>query len=115
HPSFAMADGRVLPIGTGGTGLGPARVFVDSVALAAEAGTVRRLAGTSDAAGETIVHNPFIGQFVPRNSPTILNSALLPLQFWDGRVQAYSQSVKTLESFVNEMAMDDPLAAQALF
>ncbi|HRW46576.1 MAG TPA: ScyD/ScyE family protein, partial [Caldilinea sp.] len=115
HPSFAMADGRVLPIGTGGTGLGPARVFVDSVALAAEAGTVRRLAGTSDAAGETIVHNPFIGQFVPRNSPTILNSALLPLQFWDGRVQAYSQSVKTLESFVNAMAMDDPLAAQALF
>lgn len=116
HPAFAMADGRVLPIGTGGEGLGPERVFVERVTLAHEASNVRRHAGVSDAAsGATVVHNPFIGQFVPRNSPTILNSALLPLQFWDGRVQPYSNQIKTLERLVNEMALDDALATQALF
>lgn len=111
HPAFAMADGRVLPIGTGGQGLGPLRVFVEQVELAQEAGTVRRLA----ARGDDWVHNPFIGQFVPRNSPTILNSALLEIQFWDGRVQPYAGQVKTLERVVNELALDDSLAAQALF
>ncbi|MFO7634225.1 MAG: ScyD/ScyE family protein [Caldilinea sp.] len=116
HPAFAMADGRVLPIGTGGEGLGPERIFVDRVELAQEASNVRRRAGASDAmTGATVVHNPFIGQFVPRNSPTILNSALLAIQFWDGRVQPYSNQVKTLERIVNEMALDDPLATQALF
>lgn len=111
HPAFAMADGRVLPIGTGGQGLGPSRVFVEQVELAQEAGAVRRLAARED----DWVHNPFIGQFVPRNSPTILNSALLELQFWDGRVQPYAGQVKTLERVVNELALDDSLAAQALF
>ncbi len=115
HPSFAMADGRVLPIGTGGTGLGPERFFGDDVTLAHEASNVRRLA-VRDAAGQgDVVHNPFIGQFVPRNSPTILNSALLPRQFWDGRVERYSTQVKTLEAVVNDMALDDPLITQALF
>ena len=73
------------------------------------------------------VHNPFIGQFVPRNSPTILNSALLGAQFWDGRVEGYSPAaaidqaaaqtvaVKTQERVVNDMALTDPLATQALF
>ena len=127
HPALAMADGRVLPIGTGGVGLGPQRRFVDTVQLAAEAGVVRRLAGNQDGSqddGSAQVGNPFIGQFVPRNSPTILNSALLTQQFWDGRVQSYALTgaadpgavqVKTNERLVNDLALTDPLAAQALF
>jgi cytochrome c peroxidase len=116
HPSFAMADGRVLPIGTGGAGLGPERVFGDDVTLAHEASNVRRLAVRDPVQQDGVVHNPFIGQFVPRNSPTILNSALLPRQFWDGRVEPYSTAqVKTLESRVNEMGLSDPLITQALF
>lgn len=113
HPAFAMADGRVLPIGTGGHGLGPERTFVEQVTLA-------------DESTQTTLPNPFIGQFVPRNSPTIINSALLPVQFWDGRVEGYAVPgaaspvaervpVKTLERAVNEMGMTDALAAQALF
>ncbi|MCB0047454.1 MAG: ScyD/ScyE family protein [Caldilineaceae bacterium] len=128
HPAFAMADGRVLPIGTGGEGLGPERRFLADVALAADADARRR--ATADSPAEGWVNNPFIGQFVPRNSPTILNSALLDVQFWDGRVQGYalpsesassesaasqSATVKTPERGVNEMAMTDPLATQALF
>ena len=38
--------------------------------------------------GEVTIANPFIGVFVPHNSPTILNAALLETQFWDGRVQS---------------------------
>jgi|GEM_PF-305217 len=132
HPALAMADGRVLPIGTGGQGLGPERTFMEEIALADEAGNVRRLAGVTDPeSGRTIVHNPFIGQFVGRNSPTVINSAMIPNQFWDGRVENYAMAplaktneaatgeegstVKTLERAVNDMALDDPLAAQALF
>lgn len=119
HPDFAMADGRTLPIGTGGSGLGPERVFVDRVTLGAEAGAVRRLPGKIDPiTGETVVTNPFVGQFVPRNSPTVINSALFPAQFWDGRVQSYAlqgAKVDTQESVVNDLGMTDVLAAQALF
>ena len=125
HPAFAMADGRVLPIGTGGTGLGPARRFLKTVMLAEEADDVRRLAAAPEDRGdaETPVQNPFTGQFVPRNSPTIINSALLPHQFWDGRVQSYASlrtdatagAVKTKERSVNELELTDPLAVQALF
>lgn len=119
HPDFAMADGRTLPIGTGGVGLGPERVFVDRVALGSEAGSVRRLPGKIDPiTGETVVTNPFVGQFVPRNSPTIINSALFPAQFWDGRVESYAlqgAKVDTLESVINDLGMTDVLAAQALF
>ena len=99
HPAFAMADGRVLPIGTGGHGLGPDRRFMDDVALAERPAAMRRLAATfaaGDRPDSTAVGNPFIGQFVPRNSPTIINSALLPLQFWDGRVQSYAEQQATL-------------------
>ncbi|MEZ4593719.1 MAG: ScyD/ScyE family protein [Chloroflexota bacterium] len=77
HPALAMGDGRALPIGTGGEGLGPQREFVETVNLGAEEASLT-------------VNNPFIGAFVPRNSPTILNSALLPVQFWDGRVDGYA-------------------------
>ncbi len=125
HPQFAMADRRVLPVGTGGHGLGPERIFLENIDLGAEADAIRRLATVSEEGAQ--VHNPFIGQFVPRNSPTILNSALLGAQFWDGRVEGYSptaaidqaaaqtSAVKTQERVVNDMALTDPLATQALF
>ncbi len=119
HPDFAMADGRTLPIGTGGSGLGPERVFVDRVTLGDEAGAVRRLPGKIDPiTGETIVTNPFVGQFVARNSPTVINSALFSAQFWDGRVESYAlqgAKVETQESVINDLGMTDVLAAQALF
>jgi cytochrome c peroxidase len=118
HPALAMADGRVLPIGTGGTQLGPERDFLRQVSLGPDASRPRRRRGETDAAtGQTVVANPFLGNFVPRNSPTVLNSALLPVQFWDGRVESYAlgQEVKTQEDLVNRMSMTDALAAQALF
>ena len=107
HPALAMGDARVLPIGTGGEGLGEARSYLQTVHLGEEH------RGTESAE----VKNPFIGQLVPRNSPTILNSALLPVQFWDGRVQSYAlgQPVSTLEAEVNALELTDALTAQALF
>ncbi len=102
HPALAMGDGRALPIGTGGEGLGPQREFVEMVVLGAEEASLT-------------VHNPFVGAFVPRNSPTILNSALLPVQFWDGRVQNYAGIVTTLEENVNQRQLTDALVAQAMF
>jgi cytochrome c peroxidase len=118
HPALAMADARVLPIGVGGTELGPQRDFVEHIALGPEASTPRQLAGTPDPmTGSVMVANPFMGQFVPRNSPTVLNAALLSAQFWDGRVQSYAlgQSITTQEQLVNELNLTDTLAAQALF
>ncbi|MCA9931705.1 MAG: ScyD/ScyE family protein, partial [Anaerolineales bacterium] len=118
HPSLAMADARVLPIGTSGNELGPQRDFVTEVTLAPEANPSKLQDGIVDPeTGAVTVHNPFIGQFVPRNSPTVLNAALLPVQFWDGRVESYAlnQSVTTQEDAVNSFGMTDALATQALF
>lgn len=98
HPAFAMTDGRALPIGAGGTGLGEQRAF-------------RAMAQLD---GEGAIANPFIDVFIPRNSPTIINSALLSRQFWDGRVEA-SGGVRTPEDAINELDLSDPLMAQALF
>ncbi|MEA3336194.1 MAG: ScyD/ScyE family protein [Chloroflexota bacterium] len=118
HPTLAGADGLALPIGTGGFGLGPQRLFLDQVVLGPEASQPRRLAGLTDPiTGETSVANPFAGQFVPRNSPTIINSALFPTQFWDSRVEAGAdgESVRTPEDEINRLDLTDPLAVQALF
>ena len=118
NPALAMADGRVLPIGAGGEQLGPARDFVEKIALAPDAANPRKREGQTDPeTGLTIVPNPFRGQFIPRNSPTIINAALFPAQFWDGRVQQYAsgQPVQTQEELVNQFQLADPLAAQALF
>ncbi|MCP4359020.1 MAG: hypothetical protein GY796_13450, partial [Chloroflexi bacterium] len=118
HPSLAMADARVLPIGTGGAELGPARDFVTQVTLGPDASMPRQQVGTLDpTTGNVTVVNPFMGQFVPRNSPTVLNAALLPMQFWDGRVESYAlgEDVSTQEAMVNSFEMSDALAAQALF
>ena len=118
HPSLAMADARVLPIGTGGAELGPLRDFVERVTLGADASEPRKHDGKLNAmSGEVTVANPFIGKFVPRNSPTILNSALLNVQFWDGRVQsdAMGEVVTTQEGAVNALELTDAVSTQALF
>lgn len=108
HPSFSMGDGRILPIGTGGEGLGEGRFFQTHITL------------SDDYRGREQVGkipNPFIGMLVPRNSPTVINSALLPVQFWDGRVESYGlgQAVQTQEDTVNTLELTDALATQALF
>ena len=117
HPDFAMADGRVLPIGSGGEGLGPHRRFAERLGLGPEASPVRRLTAEVDAEGKAWVGNPFLGRFVPRNSQTVLNAALSPAQFWDGRVEQREPGgpVHTLEAEVNRLGLTDPLATQALF
>ena len=105
HPEFAMTDGRVLPIGAGGQGLGEGRAFRKLINLREDAGE-----------GMTIV-NPFVDTFIPRNSPTVINSALLRGQFWDGRVErpATAEMVNTLEDAINDLDLTDPLIAQVLF
>ncbi len=107
HPAFAMTDGRVLPIGAGGQGLGDQRGF-------------RKLIHANGAAGAAkggALANPFVDVFIPRNSPTIINSALLGSQFWDGRVERKpaAENVRTLEDAINDLDLTDPLLAQALF
>ena len=107
HPEFAMSDGRVLPIGAGGLGLGESRAFRKLINLPEDSG---------QSEGMTIV-NPFVDVFVPRNSPTVINSALLTSQFWDGRVQrpTADEIVHTLEDAINDLDLTDPLTAQVLF
>lgn len=105
HPEFAMADGRVLPIGAGGHGLGESRAFrklINSPAASATGGSIL---------------NPFVDVFIPRNSPTVINSALLRTQFWDGRVERKrtEESVRTPEEAINDLDLENPLLAQALF
>ena len=59
-PTQHLGDGLALAVGTGGSGLGPARTL---------------------GAGR---------QFVPRNAPTLLNGAIgLPYMFWDGRLTRF--------------------------
>ncbi len=107
HPEFAMTDGRVLPIGAGGHGLGENRAFRKLISMRSEDG--RDQVGT--------IVNPFIDVFIPRNSPTIINSALLDKQFWDGRVEQNpeSETVATLEDAINDLDITDALMAQVLF
>ena len=105
HPEFAMTDGRVLPIGAGGQGLGENRAFRKLIHLQEDLGE-----------GMTVI-NPFVDVFIPRNSPTIINSALLGKQFWDGRVElkTEAEAVGTLEDAINDLDLTDPLTAQVLF
>ncbi|MAU09741.1 MAG: hypothetical protein CL607_07970 [Anaerolineaceae bacterium] len=109
HPALAMADARPLPIGTGAAGLGPDREYISHIIVGEE---------YEDEAFRGIeIPNPAIGELVPRNSPTILNSALLAVQFWDGRVDSYllGDPVTTLETEITELGLTDPLLVQALF
>jgi cytochrome c peroxidase len=88
HPSMAGTDGRSLPIGTGGTGLGPAR---------------RPGAGR---------------QFVPRSAPSMLNQGLRPFYlFWDGRLSGHGGGPFDTPPDVKSLPgpLPDILAAQAMF
>ena len=101
-------DGRArLADRRGGHGLGESRSFRKLIQTSASSGAAN---------GDPIV-NPFVDIFIPRNSPTVLNSALLNSQFWDGRVEqrAAEDDVLTLEDAVNDLDLRDPLLAQALF
>ncbi|MGB1253124.1 MAG: cytochrome-c peroxidase [Candidatus Promineifilaceae bacterium] len=88
HPDFAGADGRSLPVGTGGTGLGPRRVL----------GKERNV--------------------VPRNAPELFNrgSAEWVTMFWDGRIAAdvYGDFVNPADELLPS-GLDSALAAQAMF
>ena len=91
HPEYGYSDGRALPIGVGGTGIGPKRTAV------APAGLVKR------------------------NSPTLLNVAFNGLvdpsipfdptqapMFWDSRVRGLeAQSLAPIETF-EEMRGREP-------
>ncbi len=87
HPEFGFADGRQLPVGTSGVGLGPNRILTQS----------------------SVSGLPL--DFTPRNAPTIYNTAYnfdengnsshLGFQFWDGRVNGLEvQSTKPITSRV---------------
>jgi cytochrome c peroxidase len=86
HPSTSGADGLSLAIGTGGTGLGPAR---------------RLGAG---------------GQFVPRSAPSLLNQGLRSFYlFWDGRVSGHQSGPFTMPpGVVLPAPVPNILAAQAM-
>ena len=101
HPDFGYSDGRDLPIGVGGAGLGPDRRDV-----------------TNDDIG-----------LVPRNSPTIINTAFngmdedgdydpdLAPMFWDNRTLSLeNQALGPLQSF-EEMrghAFDESVALDSI-
>jgi cytochrome c peroxidase len=86
HPSTAGTDAMSLSVGTGGTGLGPSRTL----------GTGR--------------------QFVPRNSPSMLNQGLRPFYiFWDGRVSGHQAGPFTTPPDVRlPFGLPNILAAQAM-
>lgn len=86
HPDFGFSDGRQLPVGTSGVGLGPDRILTSS----------------------SISGLPI--NLTPRNSPTIYNTAYNfdggisshnGIQFWDGRLNSLEkQSSKPISSRV---------------
>jgi len=86
HPDYGFSDGRKLPAGTSGIGLGPNRILTNSVI-----------------SGQTI-------NLTPRNSPTCYNiaynfdggvSSHNGIQFWDGRLNSIEkQAAKPITSRV---------------
>jgi cytochrome c peroxidase len=86
QPGASLGDGLSLAVGTGGTGLGPARTL----------GPGR--------------------QFVPRGAPTLLNSGLgLFYMFWDGRLSGFGPGPFTLDSGLSLPAgLPNLLTAQAM-
>jgi cytochrome c peroxidase len=98
HPATGYADGRDLPIGTSGIGLGPARHFADGASA----------------------------HFVKRNSPTVLNTAFNGLvlagpravtdapMFWDNRVRSLeAQALEPIKA-EDEMRGGSATAGDAL-
>jgi len=84
HPDFGYADGRALPIGVGGQGLGPGRFD----AVNDDIGLVGRNA-------PTIINTAFNGMDVNGN----FNAGQAPM-FWDNRAQGLeAQALLPLQSF----------------
>lgn len=84
HPDFGYADGRALPIGVGGRGLGPERIDVtpDDIGLVGRN-------------SPTIINTAFNGM----NEEGMFNPALAPM-FWDNRAQGLEeQALLPLHSF----------------
>ena len=106
HPDLAMADGRVLSIGAGGHGLGEGRVFLPEVEVSADS--------RFDVTG--VIANPFIGQFIPRNSPTVLNAGIARSQFWESKVERRGSAglVHAPDDAVTELDLSDTAIAQAM-
>jgi len=85
-PATAMGDGQSLAVGTGGTGVAPSRTLGPS------------------------------RQFVPRNAPTLLNTAIgLPYVFWDGRVTGFGGQFQTPAGAALPPGLPNILAVQAMF
>jgi cytochrome c peroxidase len=86
HPTTHLSDDNALPVGTGGSGLGPSRTL----------GPGR--------------------QYVPRSAPSLLNGGLGLFQlFWDGRLQGFQAGPFTTADSVRLPAgLPNILAAQAM-
>lgn len=101
HPAFGYADGRELPIGVGGVGLGPARRDVSNDGI----GLVRRNS-------PTILNTAFNGMDVNGN----FDPAMAPM-FWDNReFSLEAQALGPLLSF-EEMrghAFDESIALDSI-
>lgn len=89
HPGLHGGDGLSLPVGTGGTGLGPDRILGEG------------------------------RQLVPRNSPEIFNRGAdaWTTMFWDGRVQASHQDDYFISPAGEALpdGLSSVLAVQAMF
>lgn len=87
QPSVALTDRLSLAVGTGGTGLGASRTLGEG------------------------------REFVPRNSPTLLNAGLgLPYMFWDGRLTRHGNGtlIAQQDTVFLPNIFSKPLAAQAM-
>lgn len=117
HPRHAMADGRVLPIGAGGYGLGPDRQLTPAIAanVAMTVGLTMTVApvnanGAADGVADGLTPNLGSGQWLPRNSPSLINSALYRVHMWDGRMEgAYDTAVEDQSDA--ELLHNNPLIA----
>ena len=87
HPGFGTSDALSLPVGVGGTGLGPERTHAED------------------------------GGFIPRNSPDLFNrgSATWTTMFWDARVSAAETYFNSPAGADLLEGLDSVLAVQAMF
>lgn len=109
HPDFGYSDGRALPIGVNGTGLGPDRI--------------------ANNGGLDLANGPI--ELVPRNAPTVINAAYNGFvnaatfdasnspHFWDGRSNSFeeqssgppgSRSEMRGDAYSNEATFDSIVA-----
>ncbi|MEZ4592063.1 MAG: FG-GAP-like repeat-containing protein [Chloroflexota bacterium] len=88
HPLLGTGDELSLPIGTGGVGLGPERLFVSERQV-----------------------------LVPRNAPAVFNLGLagMDTMFWDGRIQTTpTEFINPADDFLPP-GLENAVAVQAMF